>query len=134
MRLLFVCKANKFRSKVAEAIFNKYNKNKKIKVESAGISIEHVGEDPPLAVKILMKIKGFKLTKRKSRLISKELVENFNLVVNVADDVPENIFRDYKKKVVYWKIRDFRGNWFLLFSIVNKIEMQVKKLIKELNN
>jgi protein-tyrosine-phosphatase len=34
MNILFACKHNRLRSKVAEALFRKYNKNKKIKVKS----------------------------------------------------------------------------------------------------
>ncbi len=134
MRVLFVCKSNIFRSKVAEAMFNKYNKNKKIKAESAGINQKNIGRDSSIILKILMKIKGFKLSKRKARLITKELAKDFDLIVNVADDVPESVFKDYKKRVVYWKIRDLRGNWFMIFSIVNMVEKKVKELLKELNN
>ena len=35
--ILFVCKYNRFRSRVAEAYFKKINKNKNISVKSAGI-------------------------------------------------------------------------------------------------
>ena len=35
--LLFVCRYNRFRSRIAEAYFRKINKNKKIKVKSAGL-------------------------------------------------------------------------------------------------
>ena len=35
--ILFVCKYNRFRSKIAEAYFNKINKNKLVSVKSAGI-------------------------------------------------------------------------------------------------
>jgi len=40
MKILFVCKHNRFRSKVAEAFFNKLKKNKKIKAESAGLVLD----------------------------------------------------------------------------------------------
>ena len=36
MKILFICKYNAFRSKVAESYFNKMNKNKKIKAFSRG--------------------------------------------------------------------------------------------------
>ena len=36
MKILFVCKYNRFRSKVAEAMFNFYNSNKKNEAKSAG--------------------------------------------------------------------------------------------------
>ena len=36
MKILFICKYNRFRSRVAAAYFKKINKNSKIKVESAG--------------------------------------------------------------------------------------------------
>jgi len=37
MKIAFVCKYNRFRSQIAEAYFNKLNKNKSIKVYSAGV-------------------------------------------------------------------------------------------------
>ena len=37
MNIIFVCKWNRFRSKIAEAFFKKYNKNKDITCFSRGI-------------------------------------------------------------------------------------------------
>jgi len=37
INILFICKHNLFRSQVAENFFNKLNKNKKYKSDSAGI-------------------------------------------------------------------------------------------------
>ena len=36
-KILFVCKHNVFRSRTAEVLFNKYNKNKKYSANSAGL-------------------------------------------------------------------------------------------------
>ena len=37
VNILFVCRYNRFRSRIAEAYFNKINKNKNVKAKSAGL-------------------------------------------------------------------------------------------------
>ena len=59
MKILFVCRHNRFRSKVAEAIFNKLNKNKEIQIESAGLILDESRPYVEPVVVSLMKEKGF---------------------------------------------------------------------------
>src|SRR3989344_2456178 len=123
-RILFVCKHNKFRSKVAEIYFDMINKNKNIIADSAGI----IRGDMPLVEK-------------KVRLVAKELridlIRKQNMIIVVADDVPKNIFdrKEYinfkKTKIVVWKIPDNPG----ATSIVKlrKIIKAVMKKVEQLN-
>jgi len=78
MNILFVCKWNRFRSKLAEAYFKKVNKNKKIKVKSAGL------------------IKGWPLSKNQIRL-----AEKFDIKIGEENKMTSETikgFRDYTGK------------------------------------
>ncbi len=101
MKILFVCKHNRFRSQLAEAFFKKFNKNNKIKVKSAGI---FKGVMPlEKSVREIAKKDKIKLTKTKG-LEERDLIF-YDLIVIVADNVPKSLFKR-AKKVIVWKIRD----------------------------
>ncbi len=109
MRILFICKFNRFRSKVAEAYFKKININKKIKVKSAGI----IGGSPidRFAKKISRK-NGIIITGKPQGLTSDLLIWQ-DIIVNVADDVPSKLFlknKEYGKKLLNWNIKDAKDN------------------------
>ena len=107
MRILFVCKHNRFRSKVAEAFFNKYNKNSENEVKSAGIALDfmrpYVAED---VFKILEDM-GVKIGDTQSKEIDKDLINWADKVVIVADNIDEGMFGD--KKVEIWNVKQKDG-------------------------
>ncbi len=126
--ILFVCKYNRFRSKIAEALFNKFNKNKKNKAKSAGvirgypISKEIINASKKLGIRIKGKPQG----------LSTELLRWADLTILVADDIPSLIFSSkYTKKLIVWRIRDAKNNKELSKKI-KLIEKRVKDLIKNL--
>jgi len=131
MKILFICKHNKFRSKVAEAIFNKLNKNKKITAESAGI-IGSENETPESVIKIL-KDKGYNVTRKVARRVDLSKINNYYLLVIVADNIDPIFFKDiFKGKIIYWKIsdcsdEDIKG----IRERVDEIEKRVMKLVKD---
>jgi len=153
MKILFVCKHNRFRSIVAEAIFNFLNKNKKIKVKSAGIKIDLLRPYiEPVVIKI-MKEKGYRI-KGKPRKLTKEIIKNFDLIVivsenlfsddtqksdkikkisDVADDIDKKLFSGFEGKIIRWKIQDADAlDVKKIKRIVNEIEIKVKELISSL--
>ncbi len=109
MKILFICKYNRFRSQVAEKYFGKINKNKNIQAESAGI----IEVDKPLTSNekirnaFIKKMFGLKL-RRKSRGLKASILEEADKIIVVADDVPKEIFSGggWKDKVTIWKIKD----------------------------
>ena len=119
MNILFVCRYNRFRSRIAEAYFKKINKNRDIKVKSAGLM-----KGQPLSkftVKIAKNI-GLNI-KGKVQGLSSELMVWQNITVVVADDVPPQVFnknKKYGKKVIIWKIKDAKY----------RKEGEVKRLVK----
>jgi protein-tyrosine-phosphatase len=102
MNLLFICKYNRFRSKVAEAYFKKINKNRDIKSSGAGLI-----KGSPVNPRVIKIAKKFKINiSGKPRGLSSELIKKQDLIINTADDVPSSIFRPYSKKIINWKIPD----------------------------
>jgi len=125
-KILFICKYNRFRSRVAEAYFNKINKNKSIKAESAGIVRGSALNKKQIAV--AKKELGIDIS-GKPRSLTTKLLKWQDIIVIVADDVPPALFKEnkkYGKKLIEWKIKDSLNS---IKSIVTK----VNKLVRTLN-
>jgi protein-tyrosine-phosphatase len=102
MKIIFVCKHNRFRSKTAEAYFKKINKNKNISVSSGGI-IKGI----PVAKTVVKAGKelGIKISRKTRCLREKDLVAA-DLIIITANDVPRELFKPRFKKVRLWKFPD----------------------------
>jgi len=134
MNILFICKHNVFRSRAAEAYFKKINKNKKIKVTSAGV-LTGTNIKPSLNERKALKEQGIKII-LKPKNATVPLLKKQDLVIIVADDVPLKLFnnKDYVKKVIHWRIPDVLDNSKEKSTkTVNLIKKRVEKLEKELN-
>lgn len=130
INLLFVCRYNRFRSKVAEAYFKKINKNKSIHVKSAGL----IKGNP---IKPIKELKKFGLViKGEPQGLSSKLMAWQNVTVVVADNVPPQVFyknKKYGKKVIVWKIKDAEKNQGkekvrAIKQIIQKVDALVKQL------
>ena len=135
INLLFVCRYNRFRSRVAEAYFKKVNKNKNISVKSVGLikgrSLDKTQVTMASSEKFGINIEG------KPQGLSSELMIWQNVTVIVADDVPPKVFdrnKEYGKKVIIWKIDDSKvdGDKEEARRIIKKIIKKVDGLVKEL--
>lgn len=136
LRILFVCRYNRFRSRVALAYFNKINKNKNIKAKSAGLikGMKTRGRGIEIAISksIGLNIKG------KTQGLTSELMKWQNVTVIVANDVPPQVFdrnKEYGKKVIVWKIKDIsrekgRMEEDVINDIIKKVDEFNKKLEK----
>ena len=138
MKILFVCKANMFRSRVAEAYFNKINKNKKIIATSAGIFKGDTPEKSSVnaAKKLGIEING------KPKPISLDLLRKTDLIIIVADNVSSSEFKfqtkeitkKFVKKIIRWEITDEKTNKEKeITGIIKKIMKKVDKLVKGLS-
>jgi protein-tyrosine-phosphatase len=134
MNILFVCKYNRFRSRIAESYFNKINKNKNIKATSRGV----IRGDYPLnrmevgvAKKFGIDISG------KPQAMDIELLRKIDLIIIVADNVPKDIFyTTFKKRILLWKIKDIEhtDGKDLIEKKVKKIMKKVIRLSRKLEN
>ena len=135
-KILFVCKYNRFRSRTAEAYFNKINENKNYKAESAGVIKGFLPLDKT-QVRV-GKEYGFSII-GKPRTMDMEMLRSFNKIVIVANDVPKKIFSYwwYKNKVIKWEIPDViegksvEQNRKTIKMIMKKIDSLVKNLEKK---
>ena len=130
--ILFICKWNRFRSKIAEALFNKYNKNKKYVAKSAGLI---KGSPVDKFQQKVCKQKGI-LIKNPPRGLSTKLLKQQDIIILVANDVPKSIFKgnwENKQKLIVWKIEDSKeDNAKKVSEIVDSIDKKIKKFVKEL--
>src|SRR3989338_9046819 len=92
--VLFICRYNRFRSKIAEAIFNNLNRNSKLKASSAGVC-----KGKAISSEIINSAldSGICLS-RKSQLISRRLLNSHPIVIIVADDVDVSLVKRYAAK------------------------------------
>ena len=132
MKILFICKYNAFRSRVAEEYFKKINQNNKIEGISRGFIMG--GDSDKEQRKISQELLGINIAKRKPLPIKiKELVES-DLIIVVANDIPKIMFNyalvPLYKKLIIWKIKDEqkrnRNN-------IKKIVLAIKKKVEKLN-
>ncbi len=132
MNLLFICKYNRYRSKIAEALFKKYNKNKGIKVKSAGIQTDFLNPYVAESVKKEMEERGANITESYSIPINNVLVKWADKVIIVADDVENDNFPE-EKIFERWEIEDAsQYDEKAIEKGANQIEAKVLKLIKRL--
>ena len=141
--ILFVCKHNVFRSKVAEGYFKKINRNKNLVISSAGIikpnSLDGVQRK---SINLQRKIAGEFGIKIKwnPRQLSIGLLRESDIIIISADDVPKKIFRNptYAKKnqkIIAWRIRDAPGDKsdrLIIRKSIKKIIKKMDKLVRRL--
>ena len=130
MNILFICKYNRFRSKIAEAFFNKLNKNKNHKAKSAGII-----RGSPISKEIIDSAKDFGIViKSKPKGLTTKLLKWQDMAIIVGDDIPKQIFKDnkkYDKKLIVWKIPDTASNKKKdIKKIILQIKIKIIQLIK----
>ncbi len=130
-KILFICKHNVFRSKVAEAYFKKLNK-KNCESKSAGIITSKTSN--PIQRNVSKRI-GI-IIKGPSRNASTELLKWADLIILVANDVSPYLFnydKRHETKLIVWKISDvLNNNEQDIEKAIKSIRKKVKSLIKTL--
>lgn len=117
---------------MAEAIFKKLEKNKKIKAYSRGLVMDKLRPYvEPIVIKI-MKKKGYRVGGKPKKLTLK-LMQQSDLIVIVASDVNKKLFSRFGGRIIVWKIKDVDAlDEEKIRKTINEIEKRVKKLIKKL--
>ena len=128
MKILFICKYNRFRSRVAEAYFKKINKN--IKADSAGLFKGHALNEQEIKVaeECGLDIKG------EPKSLGTDFLREQDLVIIVADDVPTNLFdKKYVKELITWNTKDAKeSDTKAMEKTINTIKTKVEELNKKL--
>ena len=143
-KILFVCNANVVRSQMAQAFYNHFTNTQN--ADSAGVNAEKYSTDEiptvadfdahlvaknldPLAVIDLMREKGIEVGASQRIQLTKDMLCDYDLVVNIAN---RNQTPDWLKgdNVVWWKIEDPHAESRELAELAcDEIEKRVKKLI-----
>src|SRR3989344_1323446 len=100
-KIIFVCKHNVFRSRIAEGYFRKTSKNPNIQAVSRGL-IMGGGSDAEQR-RISKKILGVDIAKRGPIPLNLPEMASADLIIVVANDIPRIIF-DYQKIKIQAKV------------------------------
>lgn len=134
MKILFVCKYNRFRSKVAEALFLKYCSDEEINVDtdSCGILIDESRPYVAEITKLLLAQKKANVKNEISKRVSSYLVSWADKIIIVADNVlMEGVFP--KNKTEIWGIKDVsESNPLDVSKTIDEIDLRVKGLISRI--
>jgi len=133
MNILFICRHNRFRSKVAEAIAKNLTKNiKHINIKSAGIKLDTLRLFIANNVLLSLKEKNYPYKNEKPRKINEQDIIWADKIIIVADNVSKETFP--KEKTEVWEISDTdEKNKKEIKEIMNQIEDKVKELLIRLN-
>ncbi len=143
-KILFVCNANVVRSQMAQAFYNHFTKTQN--ADSAGVNAEKyptvkiptvadfdahlVAKNlDPLAVIDLMREKGIEVGASQRTQLTKDMLRDYDLVVNIANrsQTPDWLKGD---NVVWWKIEDPHAESRELAKLAcDEVEKRVKQLI-----
>lgn len=127
MNILFVCKHNRFRSRVAEAYFNKINKNPEIVAKGVGVYADNSPLDEDEGR--ISKENGINIS-GKPQQINENLVTWADKIVIVADDVDKKLIKNSdKKNIEVWKIKDVDDAQ----DRNEAIEKTVRKIMKKID-
>jgi arsenate reductase len=127
-RILFVCVENAGRSQMAEALANKYGKDKFI-VSSAGN--KPADKVNPIVVEAL-KEKGIDISMNKPKLLTFQMTQDADLIVTMGCNDNGTCPGPFFKPTIEWKLEDPKGKPIeKVREIRDEIELQVQKLIAE---
>jgi protein-tyrosine-phosphatase len=130
MNILFICKYNRFRSKIAEAYFNTKKNSHKVYAKSAGLV-----SGIPISNNIFQEAKRFGLNiTGKPKGLTHQLLMWSDKIIIISDKIPKSILEEEiindKKEVIIWKIRDAKNS--NRSEIIKSICVKVDGLLKEL--
>jgi len=104
MKVLFLCRMNKFRSPIAEALFNQIYPEHK--ATSAGSKEADEGDIIPGRTIEALSEEGIDVSSQKSKIVTKEMVEDADKVIVLCEKkfCPDFVLES--KKVEHWFVRD----------------------------
>ncbi len=131
MNILFLCEMNRFQSKIAEMLFNKFNKNNKFFAKSAGLYYGGYRFNSKL-LKVCDEM-GINIIGRPIKL-NKEMWNNFNMIITISESVKLELTREDKengKELITWEIEELNGH---SEEDMKKVVRQIAGKVRELVN
>ena len=130
-RVLFVCVENAGRSQMAEAFARKYGGGE---VEAFSAGTMPAKEVNPIVIQV-MREKGIDLTVNRPKAITRQMVEEADMIIVMGCSAEGFCPAPLLNKVVDWQIEDPKDKPIeKVKEIRDKIESRVRKLISEIDN
>jgi len=131
MQILFLCRSNISRSQMAEGFFNFYSK----KDGAVSAALDKSYDDMHKLVVRAMKEKEIDISKNKSKLLDKNMLERADIIVVMNPDLLPLVKTN--KKIVVWNIEDFKAgeeesNYSGFVKLRDEIERKVIGLIRDM--
>ena len=128
-KVLFVCVENAGRSQIAEGFFKKLAPSEYEGISAGTIPVSEIN---PLAIKAMKEV-DIDISDNKSKLVTNEMIEESDSVVNMGCMDKESCPALFVEDVADWDIEDPKGKSIEeIRKIRDTIETKVKKLVSEL--
>ena len=128
-KVLFVCVENAGRSQIAEGFFKKLAPSEYEGISAGTIPVSEIN---PLAIKAMKEV-DIDISDNKSKLVTNEMIEESDSVVNMGCMDKESCPALFVEDVADWDIEDPKGKSIEeIRKIRDAIETKVKKLVSEL--
>src|SRR3989344_2958767 len=132
MNILFIDMHNKFRSKIAEAVFKKLAGDK-IGAKSVGLVLDFMRPFVCQNVHSAIEELGYKIHNDQPMQLYRHDFEWADKIIIVMQGFPVDVFRRVKEKVEVWQIENAdEMEKEKIREITREIEKKVKRLIGEL--
>lgn len=130
-RVLFVCVENAGRSQMAEAFARKYGGDK---VDALSAGTMPAKEVNPVVIQVMQE-KGIDLTASKPKAITRQMVQDADMIIVMGCSAEGFCPAPLLNKVVDWQIKDPKDKPVeKVREIRDEIESRVRKLISEIDN
>ena len=128
-KILFVCVENAGRSQIAEGFFRKYAPDGFVAVSAGTKPVNNLN---PIVVEVMKEI-GIDISQQKSKLISNEMIDESESVVNMGCMDKESCPALFVEDIADWGIEDPKGKSIEQVRIIrDTIESKIKELVANL--
>ena len=128
-KILFVCVENAGRSQIAEGFFRKYAPDGFVAVSAGTKPVNNLN---PIAVEAMKEV-GIDISQQKSKLISNNMIDESESVVNMGCMDKESCPALFVENIANWEIEDPIGKSIEQVRIIrDTIESKVKELVTKL--
>jgi protein-tyrosine-phosphatase len=128
-KVLFVCVENAGRSQIAEGFFKKLAPSEYEGISAGTIPVSEIN---PLAIKAMKEV-DIDISDNKSKLVTNEMIEESDSVVNMGCMDKESCPALFVEEIDDWDIEDPKGKSIEdVRRIRDSIELKVKELVSNL--
>lgn len=138
MKILFLCAGNRFRSQIAETLFNHYAKEKGLKHTAESAALIYQREKVHHHTIRAMKEINFDISNNKPKKINDELLKNTDIFILLNKNLEKHFLCPAGKKCIIWDIPDVKAEhneeekYIEFVKVRNLIEQKIKDFLERL--